>query len=68
MFAKPVAQLVSGAGHVTDGLILRLTTEGCFVDDDIRGIGQREWDVKAWGMKLVEVRCFLPQAFETISC
>ncbi|KAG5287619.1 putative trans-sialidase, conserved protein [Histoplasma capsulatum G186AR] len=50
----PVAQLVSGKGHVTDGLILRITTEGMFVDDDIRGVAQREWDVKAWTMKLVE--------------
>lgn len=53
----PVAQLVSGKGHVTDGLILRITTEGMFVDDDIRGVAQREWDVKAWTMKLVEVWC-----------
>ncbi|PGH10396.1 hypothetical protein GX51_00154 [Blastomyces parvus] len=53
----PVGQLVSGKGHVTDGLILRITTEGMFVDDDIRGVAQREWDVKAWTMKLVEVWC-----------
>ncbi|EEH39635.1 hypothetical protein PAAG_01824 [Paracoccidioides lutzii Pb01] len=53
----PVGQLVSGKGNVTDGLILRITTEGMFVDDDIRGVAQREWDVKAWTMKLVEVWC-----------
>ncbi|OAX80107.1 hypothetical protein ACJ72_05568 [Emergomyces africanus] len=53
----PIGQLVSGKGHVTDGLILRITTEGMFVDDDIRGVAQREWDVKAWTMKLVEVWC-----------
>ncbi|KAL2368371.1 hypothetical protein RJZ57_007256, partial [Blastomyces gilchristii] len=53
----PVGQLVSGKGHVTDGLILRITTEGMFVDDDIRGVAQREWDIKAWTMKLVEVWC-----------
>ncbi|KAL2352866.1 hypothetical protein BJ546DRAFT_951378 [Cryomyces antarcticus] len=57
LFPKPVAQLVSGVGSVTDGLIMRITTEGLFVDDDVRGVGQREWDVKAWGMKLVEVWC-----------
>lgn len=51
----PVAQLVSGSGSVTDGLILRITTEGLFIDDDVRGVPQREWDVKAWTMKLVEV-------------
>jgi len=50
----PVAQLVSGQGSVTDGLILRITTEGLFIDDDVRGIAQREWDVKAWTMKAVE--------------
>ncbi|KAI9691255.1 MAG: hypothetical protein M1820_009832 [Bogoriella megaspora] len=54
LFPKPVAQLVSGTGSVTDGLILKITTEGLFIDDDVRGVGQREWDVKAWGMKLIE--------------
>ena len=53
----PIAKLVSGQGSITDGLILRITTEGLFVDDDVRGVGQREWDVKAWTMKLIEVRC-----------
>ncbi|KAI9804863.1 MAG: hypothetical protein M1825_001232 [Sarcosagium campestre] len=53
----PSAQLVSGVGSVTDGLILRITTEGLFIDDDLRGVPQREWDVKAWTMKLVEVWC-----------
>lgn len=54
---NPVAQLVSGVGSVTDGLILRITTEGLFIDDDVRGVPQREWDVKAWTLKLVEVWC-----------
>lgn len=58
----PVAQLVSGQGSVTDGLVLRITTEGLFVDDDVRGIAQREWDVKAWTMKVVEVWCPLQSA------
>lgn len=53
----PVAQLVSGVGSVTDGLILRITTEGLFIDDDVRGVPQREWDIKAWTLKLVEVWC-----------
>lgn len=51
----PIAQLVSGVGSVTDGLILRITTEGLFIDDDVRSVPQREWDVKAWTLKLVEV-------------
>lgn len=55
MFVKPFAQLVSGVGNVTDGLVLKMTTEGLFIDDDVRGVPQREWDVKAWTMKLVEV-------------
>ena len=55
----PTAQLISGTGTVTDGLILRITTEGLFIDDDVRGVPQREWDVKAWTMKLVEV-CYPP--------
>jgi hypothetical protein len=53
----PVAQLISGQGNVTNGLILRITTEGLFIDDDIRGVPQREWDVKAWTMKMAEVWC-----------
>lgn len=57
-FSKtPASQLVSGVGSVTDGLILRITTEGLFIDDDVRGVPQREWDVKAWTLKLVEVWC-----------
>ena len=51
----PVAKLISGMGPVTDGLVLRITTEGLFIDDDVRGVPQREWDVKAWTLKLVEV-------------
>ncbi|SLM35560.1 hypothetical protein LPUS_04865 [Lasallia pustulata] len=50
----PIAKLISGVGSVTDGLILRITTEGLFIDDDVRGVPQREWDVKAWTLKLVE--------------
>ena len=53
----PVSQLISGQGAVTDGLILRITTEGLFIDDDVRGVAQREWDIKAWTMKLAEVWC-----------
>ena len=53
----PVSQLLSGKPPVTDGLILRITTEGLFIDDDRRGVAQREWDVKAWTIKLAEVWC-----------
>lgn len=54
-FPNPVSQLISNEGSVTDGLILRINTEGLFIDDDVRQVPQREWDVKAWGIKLVEV-------------
>ena len=50
-------QLVSGQGAVSDGLILRITTEGLFIDDDRREVAQRDWDVKAWTLKLAEVWC-----------
>ncbi|RCI15261.1 hypothetical protein L249_6698 [Ophiocordyceps polyrhachis-furcata BCC 54312] len=57
-FAKtPASQLVSGVGSVTDGLVLRMTTEGLFIDDDVRGVPQREWDVKAWTLQHVEAWC-----------
>lgn len=57
-YAKtPASQLISGVGSVTDGLILRITTEGLFIDDDVRNVPQREWDVKAWTLKAVEVWC-----------
>ncbi|KAL2022544.1 hypothetical protein VTK56DRAFT_5151 [Thermocarpiscus australiensis] len=57
-FSKmPASQLVSNVGPVTDGLILRITSAGLFVDDDVRGVAQREWDIKAWTLKLVEVWC-----------
>lgn len=55
LFPKPVAQLVANVGKVTDGLILKVQSEGLFIDDDVRNIPQREWDVKAWTLKLVEV-------------
>ena len=68
----PIAQLITGQGNVTDGLILRITTEGLFIDDDVRGVPQREWDVKAWTMKLAEVLCphfpFLSHAFRLYLC
>lgn len=66
-FAKtPASQLISGIGTVTDGLILRITTEGLFIDDDVRGVPQREWDVKAWTLKQVEVWC-PPHCFNSSS-
>lgn len=51
---KPTATLIAGEGSVTDGLVLRIETEGLFIDDAVRDVGQREWDVRAWTLKLVE--------------
>jgi hypothetical protein len=48
---------------VTDGLILKIQSEGLFIDDDVRGIPQREWDVKAWTLKQIEVSLFLLFSF-----
>jgi len=57
-FAKtPASQLVSGVGSVTDGLVLKINSAGLFIDDDVRRVGLREWDVKAWTLKQVEVWC-----------
>lgn len=50
----PLASLLASTGSVTDGLILNIRTDGLFIDDDVRGVPQREWDVKAWTLKLVE--------------
>ncbi len=62
----PTSQLVPGTGRVTDGLILRITTEGLFIDDDINGDPLRAWDIKAWTLKLVEVWCpTFPSGFAT---
>jgi hypothetical protein len=32
-----------------------LTSEGLFIDDDVRDEPQREWDIKAWTLKQIEV-------------
>ncbi|KAK8246368.1 hypothetical protein HDK90DRAFT_9034 [Phyllosticta capitalensis] len=54
LFPKPSAMLLANTNNVSDGLILKMTTEGLFVDDDKRNIAERDWDVKAWTLKLVE--------------
>lgn len=64
-FPKPLATLVAGEGGITDGLILKINTEGMFVDDDKTHTGLRQWDVKAWTMKGVEV--FPPSILSKLS-
>lgn len=67
-FQKATAQLISGTGSVTDGLVLKLTTEGLFIDDDVRNEPQREWDVKAWTIKLIEVSCYHALSSLAVDC
>ncbi|KAF2857662.1 hypothetical protein K470DRAFT_260605 [Piedraia hortae CBS 480.64] len=55
---RPTASLIAKEGSVTDGLILHIQSEGLFIDDDLRGVPQREWDVKAWTLKTVETGIF----------
>ncbi|CAK1356039.1 hypothetical protein CB0940_00303 [Cercospora beticola] len=52
--SRPISQLIANEGPVTDGLVLSINTELFQIDDDIRKVGQREWDVKAWTLKCVE--------------
>ncbi|KAK1831677.1 hypothetical protein QBC39DRAFT_350620 [Podospora conica] len=57
-FSKtPVSTIIPGRNNVTDGLVLKIDTAGFQIDDDRRGVGQREWDVKAWTVKLIEIWC-----------
>ncbi|KAF1816648.1 hypothetical protein P152DRAFT_131136 [Eremomyces bilateralis CBS 781.70] len=51
---KPKAQLQAGMVPVTDGLVLRMDLEGLFLDDEVRQVQEREWDVKLWTMKSIE--------------
>ncbi|PNS14661.1 Anaphase-promoting complex subunit cut9 [Sphaceloma murrayae] len=55
MGLQPVSMLEKGRCGISDGLILRITTEGLFIDDDVVRQPQREWDVKAWSIKLLEI-------------
>jgi hypothetical protein len=54
-FPKPSVSLVAGQGGWSDGVVLTISTEGMQLDDAITGGGMREWDIKAWAMKCVEV-------------
>lgn len=56
----PISQLVCYEGGVGDGLILRIDSAGLFIDDDVRKVPQREWDVKAWGIKSIEIGALAP--------
>lgn len=56
LFPKPVAAVKPGEDGITDGLIMRVSTEGVFLDDDKKKEALRQWDIKAWTMKGIEVR------------
>lgn len=63
----PVAELVGGQGNVSEGLVLSIGTEGLFIDDAVREVGQREWDIRAWTLKAVEVRSRFPLSSQPIT-
>jgi hypothetical protein len=41
--------------NISDGLIMRVDNEGVFLDDDRKMGPLRQWDIKLWTMKGVEV-------------
>ena len=55
--SHPIASLTPGVDAVSDGLVLTITTEGLFIDDEGAKRSHREWDVKAWSIRLLEVFC-----------
>jgi hypothetical protein len=54
-FPKPTAIVRPGESGITDGLVMRMDTAGVFLDDDKKREPLRQWDIKAWTMKSVEV-------------
>jgi hypothetical protein len=54
-FKHPIQAVRPLEANITDGLIMRITTEGVFLDDDRKREPLRQWDIKAWTMKGVEV-------------
>jgi hypothetical protein len=67
-FPKPSVSLIAGQDGWSDGIVLTISTEGMQLDDAISGGGMREWDIKAWGMKCVEVSFTQPFIGKRSSC
>jgi hypothetical protein len=57
-FPKPVAVVRPGESGITDGLVMRMDTAGVFLDDDKKREPLRQWDIKTWTMKSIEVCAF----------
>jgi hypothetical protein len=68
-FPKPVAVVRPSESGISDGLIMRMDTAGVFLDDDKKKEPLRQWDIKTWTMKCVEVSyCSLILGKSTNSC
>jgi hypothetical protein len=66
-FPKPVAVVRPGESGITDGLVMRMDTAGVFLDDDKKREALRQWDIKTWTMKSVEVCSSLSYLFPDCS-
>jgi hypothetical protein len=67
-FPKPSAVVRPGESRISDGLIMKITTEGVFLDDDRKREALRTWDIKAWTMKSVEVSFAMSSSASPESC
>ncbi|KAF2668863.1 hypothetical protein BT63DRAFT_426120 [Microthyrium microscopicum] len=50
----PVASVKPDDNGISDGLIVRISSQGLFLDDDKRAEGLRQWDIKAWTLTAIE--------------
>ncbi|KAF8418867.1 hypothetical protein EV426DRAFT_308517 [Tirmania nivea] len=55
--AVAIAKLRPNYAGLSEGLILRISHDGLFIDDDVRGVHQKEWDIKVAMLKSVEIYC-----------
>jgi len=55
--AVAIAKLRPNYAGLSEGLILRISHDGLFIDDDVRGVHQKEWDIKVSMLKSVEIYC-----------
>ena len=52
-----IAKLRPNYAGLSEGLILRIAHNGLFIDDDVRGVHQKEWDITTDMLKSVEIYC-----------
>ncbi|KAF8458307.1 hypothetical protein BGX38DRAFT_1256543 [Terfezia claveryi] len=55
--AVAIAKLRPNYAGLSEGLILRISHDGLFIDDDVRGVHQKEWDIKVPMLKSIEIYC-----------